>query len=44
MRHLPDFDGRKGGVFLWQWKHLEDNLGKEVMAKGKISGSTGNSM
>ncbi len=21
--------------FLWQWKHLEDNLGKEVMAKVK---------
>lgn len=21
--------------FLWQWKHLEDNLGKDVMAKVK---------
>lgn len=22
--------------FLWQWKHLEDNLGKDVMAKVKF--------
>lgn len=29
---------RLGGVkefFLWQWKHLEDNLGKDVMSKVK---------
>ena len=29
---------RLGGVkefFLWQWKHIEENLGKDVMAKVK---------
>ena len=27
--------GGKVEFFLWQWKHLEDNLGKDVMSKVK---------